>query len=423
MNALPDKRVIKSFWWTPEEPGTRWFGELTLEHGCLPQLALYVPDPGPDASKLIVGKVVHGADERGAGVTLLHVAQTGWGTSGSCFKYRFCAGHALIGIAVRDASAFRAHTLCVDMQQLYGWLGVTGFDRRPASVEDAITIVYRPAKDVSFTVNADLEVTVQLRCSCRDGVSSQSIEESSSVVFTSRRGMGLSRCLEHVAALRLLLNFASLKPVYPVRLTAYNDDHRSQLGSESIRQEIELWTSTLRPTASEPGIPGLWLFRFEDFRDRFGAFFSNWLAYTVNFAEPLACYASTVYSPLSAELAHLSLSQALEAYHGVKFSSHHKQEFQAKITDLAKLHAGSLAGLIDDASGFAELVLCNRNYYTHHNPRWLAKGKVLKGRELIRMNEKLRLIFQMCVLSDLGIPEDRFCRLRRQIASNIVMFE
>jgi hypothetical protein len=32
----------------------------------------------------------------------------------------------------------------------------------------------------------------------------------------------------------------------------------------------------------------------------------------------------------------------------------------------------------------------------------------------------LRLLFQMCVLTDLGIPSDRFPRLRRQLASEII---
>ena len=37
-----------------------------------------------------------------------------------------------------------------------------------------------------------------------------------------------------------------------------------------------------------------------------------------------------------------------------------------------------------------------------------------------RMNERLKLLFQMCVLSDLHISEDRFVRLRSQIATQII---
>lgn len=84
------------------------------------------------------------------------------------------------------------------------------------------------------------------------------------------------------------------------------------------------------------------------------------------------------------------------------------------------MHAASLRGLIDDIPTFAEVVLCTRNHYTHHNPKWEATGKVAKKADLFRLNEKLQLLFRMCVLTDLGIPSDRFTRLRRQLASEII---
>jgi hypothetical protein len=49
-------------------------------------------------------------------------------------------------------------------------------------------------------------------------------------------------------------------------------------------------------------------------------------------------------------------------------------------------------------------------------------GNVAERADLIRLNEKLRLIFQMCVLTDLGIPAARFNRLRRQLASEIIEY-
>ena len=81
-----------------------------------------------------------------------------------------------------------------------------------------------------------------------------------------------------------------------------------------------------------------------------------------------------------------------------------------------------LKGLVDDIPDFAKSVLCTRNYYTHHAPKWLDTGKVAKRTDLIRLNEKLRLLFQMCVLTDLKIPSDRFLRLRRQLATDVINY-
>ncbi|MGO9586377.1 MAG: hypothetical protein ACLP2Y_09295 [Limisphaerales bacterium] len=47
-------------------------------------------------------------------------------------------------------------------------------------------------------------------------------------------------------------------------------------------------------------------------------------------------------------------------------------------------------------------------------------GRVVKGAKLIRLNEKLKLIFQMCVLTEMGIPAERFPRLQRQLADDII---
>lgn len=187
-----------------------------------------------------------------------------------------------------------------------------------------------------------------------------------------------------------------------------------------LDQDIDIQSWILREPECEIPISHYWIFRFEDVRGDFADFIGEWLKYVQKFAEPLNCYSSTIYHSLTGELAHLSLTQALEAYHGIQFSSHHKHEFKAKIEELCSLHADSLKGLVDDIPDFSERVLCTRNYYTHHNPKWLLTGKVAKKAELVRLNEKLRLLFQMCVLTDLKIPADRFSRLRRRLATEII---
>jgi hypothetical protein len=166
-----------------------------------------------------------------------------------------------------------------------------------------------------------------------------------------------------------------------------------------------------------------WLFHYKDVRQRFAELFRMWLDYADRFDEALGCYAATVYHSLPETMKHLSLTQALEAYHGVKFQSHNTLGFKTKIEELANAHAASLRGLVDDIPAFAAEVKLTRDYYTHHNPEKLETGKVAVQDKLFRMNEKLRLLFQMCVLTDIGVPSDRFDRLRRQLATTFVSYE
>jgi hypothetical protein len=265
-----------------------------------------------------------------------------------------------------------------------------------------------------------LELALHGTVQAGGGFQERRIREDAALTFRSKAGFSLGRCNELVGAVRLLVHLAVLKKVYPVWMTAYQNGHGYKLGDQWIDQEIGIWSSILREAKSEPPIPDHWVFRFDDVRGDFAGFVRKWLDYTEKFAEALNCYSSTIYHSLTNELAHLSLTQALEAYHGTRFSSHHKHEFQAKIEELGDLHAASLRGLVDDVGDFAERVLCTRNHYTHHNPKWSATGKVAEKADLWRMNEKLKLLFQMCVLSDLGIPADRFNRLRRQLATEVM---
>jgi hypothetical protein len=76
--------------------------------------------------------------------------------------------------------------------------------------------------------------------------------------------------------------------------------------------------------------------------------------------------------------------------------------------------------LVPNIASFAEQVRDNRNYYTHHDPAIKQRGRVVSGARLFRLNEKLRLLFQMCVLTEMKIPADRFLRLRRQLATYII---
>ena len=313
-----------------------------------------------------------------------------------------------------------AHSLRFQVQHLYGWLGRSGFERNEAERAETFSVRYCQPEDEWFSITPDLELGLHGTFETHDGFQERRIREDAAFTFRTKAGFSLGRCNELVSAVRLLLHLAVLKKVYPVWMTAYQNGHGYKLGDQWIDQDIEIWGSFLREAESEPPIPEWWVFRFEDVNRDFAGFIRDWLAYTDKFSEALGCYCSTIYHRLTEALEHLSLTQALEAFHSIKFQSHQGKDFKAKIEELAGAHAASLRGLVDDVPAFAEAVQATRNYYTHHNPYWLTTGKVAEKAALWRLNEKLKLLFQMCVLTDLGIPADRFNRLRRQLATEIM---
>jgi hypothetical protein len=90
-------RQIQSFWWIPDQPEKRWFGTLTLGPDQWPELELVIERQSPTDGRFPLGRVIHGKDEHGHPITLLHAGSGGSTVSGAVIKQRVHAGFALLG--------------------------------------------------------------------------------------------------------------------------------------------------------------------------------------------------------------------------------------------------------------------------------------------------------------------------------------
>ena len=367
-----------------------------------------------------IGRVVHGMDQHGKPITLLFVGSCGQSISGAVVKRRFNAGYVLIGIHISSTEDFVINSMRFQVQHLYGWFNRSGFDRSVIEYGNEFIVKFRRLEDQWFNITPDLELGMHDVFSSHNGFQERQIKEDAALTFRSKSGLPLKSFTELITSIRILIHFSCLQRVYPVWMTAYKDGHGYRVEEKWIDQDIEVVNSSLHDAKSEYPLPGHWLFQYQDVQTDFAGFVRDWLDYMEKYSEAINCYSSTIYNSLTDVLSHLSLTQALEAYHSIRFDSHKQRDFKLKIEELCKLHQESLKGLVDDIADFSEWVWCSRNYYTHHNPIWLEKGKVAKRGELYRLNEKLRLLFQMCVLTDLRIPKERFSLLRRQIATDVI---
>jgi ApeA N-terminal domain 1 len=421
----------KGYWWEPDRPESRTFGILQHAEGSLLHLKTY-SDSGTHRQGTALGPILHGMDEQGAPVTLLEVSSEAsaqsWSIWGSGLNQQECsAGIALLGIHLTDLEVVRFQTLRLEIQQLDGWLGITGFSPDSYLGYPDSQILHQLPELEKFQIEDDcilsFVVLPQLDGMSKKGRRARSIIEKSEVEIRSNNGISYAKLKKLLTALRLLLHFASLQPVYSVSVTGWKDGHGAIVDSREINQPIRIWTSANHSPTSEPPHSELWSFRFRDVQERFSAMFTQLLRDAEDLAEALDCYSTTVYHPLPSAIQVLCLSHALEAFHGVCANSFRHTSFKAKLVDLVNQHASLLTGLIDDPEAFARKVQESRNYYTHHNPEDLKRGLVAQRSDLIRLNEQLRILFQTCILKRMQIPESNFQRLRRQIASRIVEYQ
>lgn len=414
---MTKKRQIKGFWWFPDRTEFRCSGDLNLDEDAT--LEIYFERNSPVAGVPARNAVIHGQDENGKPITLLFVDSPEGGAWHT--RRTFWAGYALIGIHVPSLDKFLANNLRVQMQQLYGWAGLSGFQSDPGSALNPIVIKYQHPTDLVFPLNGDMTLELGIASHASNRTQMQSVDEDAWFSFKSQAGLSLQKCRDLMVAFRHLLHFASLEPVYPTLMQALINDYGLKSKEQFFPHEIEVWSAIFHePKTLEP-IPDKWLFRFEDIKGRLPGFMSDWLDYVEKYDEALNCYSSTVYHRLPDTMIHLALTQGLDSYHGEKHNSHeHRVGFKQKIEQLVTPHATALG--ISDTADFAERVRTTRNYYTHHNPEDWDTGLVAEKADLFRMDERLTLLFQMCVLTDIQIPPDRFPRLNRQIAAHVTDF-
>lgn len=412
----PAEREILGQWWQAATPNEKWLGTLTLKANKSPRLHVTVPKGFFNLPKWQDSPVLHGEDKHGEPVTLLFPGPPSTRGSTALSEMVFTPGYAVLGIQLPTPEDFKIHALTLGIQHLHEWCGISGLVDEPSTINN-FHVRYNRPPDQSFVINADLTLEIRACSFGHHGFNERLIREDTCIGIQSQAGLNITQCKEILTAIRHLLHFAVLKPVYPLWIKAEKNGHGYTANGRFISHEIELWSSIIRERVESEFQPERWVFRFSDVQPRFALFFADWLKFCAAFDEAIKCYSTTVYHRLPDSVEHLCLTQALEAYHGNKFGKH---SFIDRIRALCQQFLPHLTGLIPDAAGFAEQVRDNRNYYTHHDPAIKHRGRVLSGANLLRLNEKLRLLFQMCVLSEMGIPPDRFQRLRRQLATYII---
>jgi hypothetical protein len=423
------RREIMGLWWTPGDPGNKWVGTLTLDYDKSPKLDLTVAQ-GFGFKVPQLGDFFHGCDGHGKPITLLYPGEHRTSHSAALTLLNYSAGFAILGIELPSRDEFLVNSLAIQMQHFYEWAGVSGFFNEGQDAMDTVKICHRVPQLKSFPLDADLTVEIGASFTFHNGLREKRLAEDSIVQFKSRKGLSFGRCEDLINAIRGLLHFGVLSPVYPVRIECRKDGYGLKVGEDFIPHEIEIWSGLMRDhVESEP--PDSWVFRFPDVEQRFGQFIRDWLSFTEKYDESLRCYFTTVYFPLPSSVEHICLAQALEAFHASKFSfksgrrrkffPRQKGSFIARMRHLVRLYGLHFQSLIHSSKVFSEAVRDTRNFYTHHDAKLAAKA--LAWADLSRLNERMKLLYQMCVLTEMGIAPERFSRLRRQLAQKIVDFK
>jgi len=417
---MTEKQEVLGQWWLPANPEQRWVGTLKLAPGESPNLAVIVPQGYFQLCEPPRPPVLHGYDEHGKPVTLLFPSCPSTSGAAALSQMRFSAGYAVMGIHLSGAEEFLVSSLSLGLQHLHEWSGLSGFVHSHPNTALESHVHYRSPEPQRFSITPDLSLEIGAAASGHTSWSERVLREDAYLSFESKAGLTFHQSIELINAFRQLLHFAVLAPVYPLWMTGVKDGHGYTVNDCFYPQEIGVFGSILRDRVDSEIQEERWVFRFPDVQPRFAQLFAGWLTFSRDFSEALSCYSATVYHRFPDSMRFLCLAQALEAYHGTRFG---KTKFKQRVLDLTTQFLPSMVGLVSSVESFAEEVRHNRDFYTHHEKKIRDQGLVVSGADLHRLSEKLQILFQMCVLTELGVSSDRFVRLRRQLATYVIDFK
>ncbi len=418
---MSEPKRLNGFWWLPSAPQQKWFGTLTHD-GRNIELCCFAEQEVPDPGSMPQTFTLHGSDEKENAVTLLFADYAIVKQSCSLRTIRFRAKYALIGAHLGSKDDIKATQIVLEINYLHEWLGLTGF--RPnlsgkiGKDRFEVTIPYVRPDQFGVTLQDGTSIGFCLNTNYTASIKEQRIAEDSFTSICRKNGFSFEQIWQATTQLRLLLHFAILKPVYAESMTLQFDAETK----DGKTKNIEVLSINLHGDKPAPLYGRQFAFRFKDIAPTFADFYDRWIEFASKYDEALGCYMTTVFHNLPSTVALLCLTQAIEAFHGVHHTSHDSHNFRDKVKEIICSNTAFISGLIEDDADFSDRVLVTRNYYTHHNPKWLKEGKVASGRDLIRMNEKLKLLFQSCVLQYLGLPPEAGAALKQQIASDIIEY-
>ena len=91
-----------------------------------------------------------------------------------------------------------------------------------------------------------------------------------------------------------------------------------------------------------------------------------------------------------------------------------EKTLRERVRELVESFGETLSPLFVDVGGFAASVTDNRNYYTHYSESTKDAGRVLGGRELYELVERLLMLVRACVLREMGFGDRRIGELLRE---------
>jgi hypothetical protein len=403
-----------------------------------------------------------GKSNDGKDITLYNCYEKEWSFNSSGFsKSSVCVSMIFVGAHFHEKDDIKFKELLIHYSHLDEWVNISGFNIKLYTQDKDVIIEYKRPEPIQANIR-DYKISIYFQCippTISRVQKEANIKQKTYIKIESSEEKEYD---EYENIMYHIQNFLSLgvgEPVYPLEIKGKTEINKKEINGKILYPEVRIFYGP--PYIHKiryKKIPSHdMLFTFKDISDRFETFLKTWIEKEDLLKPFYDLYFGTLYNPrMYLEHEFLSLIQAIESYHrrvyGGKYvtdedyekiydslisfidsmeinnklkkrledSLKHGNEFslRKRLKDIIKKHEDVIKLFMKNnkaRDSFIHKVVVTRNYLTHYDED--LKESSAKDIELYILIQKLKLLLEICMLSELGFSQEEI----KTIVLNIVL--
>ena len=440
--------TLKGVWWLPENPDHEITGILTFDPYGRSELELFGSYKEGFSKETRNQPIILGAGERGQAITLVYCNDLGTGWSHGQYvwiKPKYRVVFVIQGHHFKCVEDISFDKIWVKFYGLKTWTS-SGLFLETVDFKD-LPVDRSSGEDVSCEI-ADLFVTVMRGQTVSGDLRLYSkVDRYALIELSPASPWGLEEICSRVFHFQMFLSLAMRTGTWPLSIVAPNPS--------GPRWELSIHYSQVTDFQEND-----WLFRelmyftLDSLGTDLEQCFRNWIAKSNKLEQTTKLYNLAISKRMFVEDTFLYIAKGVEAYHrqmheetyidetefeelkvdlrksiklcipSDEYKDLRRRIYQSmnlanspslhdRLADLREKHKGHNQRLFEDFVTFSDDVVSTRDYLTHYFDAGKSKART-DGPSLYYMSERLRLILELCLLSEMGFNDEELLQMARE---------
>jgi len=443
--------IYKGIWWIPSQPENKVPGSLSYnrDEGSYLQIDGCFGDS--DTYELL-----HGFSNNGKKITLQNAfnvhSTKRYGTG--LDECRIFANIFFVGAWLDNKTKFNKFLFRTNL--LDGWVNRSGFDIKHDIQNKSVNINYKLPDPIELysSDKIKIEIVIEAKTPSLNFVQTEAIVRQKAffeINFAEKND--LESLLKVMYQLQNFIALATLKPVIPIEVFGYSDEHVEEIGETKYPSKIDIYFSPIGDLGDYDVFPPNMLFTLGDILNSSQEKLSRWFVRHEELAPVFDLFFSIMYrSPGYQERKFISLIQAVETYHrrthknfDLDEDEHEKRvasiinviptvykkwlsywltysnepTLRRRLKELFDKFNEILSNFIEKKE-FVNLSVNTRNYHTHFDKS--LENYRASGSKLTLLIELHKSLLLLCLLTEAGFSQEEIKQISRKFDVHRIKF-